>query len=108
MKIKNMKFNKFTDIENEGIVLLGAGGDQNEWIEGVTEMLFEDEIANSELPETVFDEAISLITSGGRNDLALTFNKGTLDLGKLAIWRLNFGNCSWISDYKVNYSNQHC
>jgi hypothetical protein len=28
-------------------------------------------------------------------------------MGKLAIWRLAFGNCSWISDYLVNYADQH-
>ncbi len=91
----------------EGIVLLGAGGDPYEWIYGVHDILYKNEIAVSGIEE-VFSEAFILTTSGGRTDIALVFAENNkLDLGKLAMWRLRFGDCSWISDYKVNYEHQH-
>jgi hypothetical protein len=40
-------------------------------------------------------------TSGGRTDFSsYTFNpKHKINIGKLAIWRLQCGDASWISDY---------
>ena len=88
----------------EGLVLLGAGGDLQEWVDGVTGMLNEQGIANGE----VFTQPTVLTTSGGRTDLALLFAEGAdLDIGRLAMWRLSFGDASWISDYVVNYEDQH-
>jgi len=49
-----------------------------------------------------------LKTSGGRTDLVLMFNNGdALNVGKLAMWRLRYGDASWVSDYIVNYAKQH-
>jgi len=51
---------------------------------------------------------LELTTSGGRVDLAFVFQEKTkIDMGKLAMWRLRFGDCSWITDYQINYANQH-
>ena len=33
--------------------------------------------------------------------------KSQLDIGKLAMWRLKFGDATWLSDYVVNYRDQH-
>jgi hypothetical protein len=27
-------------------------------------------------------------------------------MGKMAMWRIKFGDCSWLSDYIHNYKNQ--
>lgn len=87
----------------EGLVMLGAGGALQDWINGVTGLLVEEGIA----PEGYeFNDATYVNTTGGRTDLLLTFNPG-LDIGRLAIWRLAFGDCSWLSDYVVNYRTQH-
>lgn len=53
--------------------------------------------------------AYRLETTGGRIDLALVFNnkRDALNIGKLAIWRINFGDASWISDYLDNYYDQY-
>ena len=110
--VKPINFSRFEELSrrshSEGIVLLGAGGNTNEWIEGVSEMLFDEGIATTKSPSDLFRGAYILKTSGGRNDLALLFNKPfPADLGRMAMWRLRFGDCSWVSDYVVNYRKQH-
>jgi hypothetical protein len=85
MVISEVTFDKLPKAK-EGIVLMGAGGDLNEWVKGV----------------------IVLKTSGGRTDLLLVIpDSSTLQIGKLAMWRLRFGDASWLSDYKFNYADQH-
>ncbi len=95
----------FNDIsDNEGLVLLGCGGNLEEWESGVINILSTENIAN----KSDFTEAFSLITTGGRIDLVLPFSaENKINIGKLAIWRLTFGDCSWISDYLVNYRSHH-
>jgi hypothetical protein len=107
--IKEIKFSelKETHKESEGLVILGAGGDLNEWIDGITEELYKEKIVDSNKPSEHFD-FLSLKTSGGRTDLLFEFKKDSkIAIGKLAIWRLQFGDNSWLSDYFVNYSSQH-
>jgi len=108
---KEISFDEFksTVKDLEGLVLLGAGGDLNDWIKGVSNDLHEKEIAASDKPSDLWSAAYVLTTSGGRTDLALVFNtdKNALNVGKLAMWRLQFGDASWISDYLVNYAKQH-
>lgn len=110
MKISNVSYIDFLKktLKEEGIVLLGTGGDLNNWLTGVSKILCEEGIAPSSIPEDLFESAYLLETTGGRHDLALSFKSDSkLDPGKMAMWRLRFGNCSWISDYKVNYANHH-
>lgn len=114
MDIQNYSFADFKCFINndgdskEGIVLLGTGGDLNEWVNGVTKQLNEENIITVSLAEELFSNAIRLKTTGGRTDLALVFKDfDNIDMGKMAMWRLRFGDCSWISDYIPNYSNQH-
>ena len=110
---KSTAFNHFKDVIQrgnfEGIVLLGAGGNQDEWIKGITELLAKEEVVKVGIASDIFMGAYSLTTSGGRTDLALVFNtaKKNIDIGKMAMWRLRFGDTSWISDYLVNYADQH-
>ncbi|AEO93842.1 gp597 [Bacillus phage G] len=112
MNVKQIGFSEFNESMKEsngdGIVLLGAGGPADEWIDGVTGMLHDKGIVSSANPEEVWGEAFKLSTSGGRTDLALTFNsKMEFKMGMMAMWRIGFGDCSWISDYVVNYQDQH-
>ena len=109
LPIKKVDFQELAHIsrENEGLVLLGAGGDLNEWVDGITDMLHEQEIAVSSNPSQVWDGAYVTETTGGRTDLVLMFGTDTLKIGKLAMWRLAFGDASWLSDYVVNYRDQH-
>lgn len=94
--------------DSEGLVLLGAGGDPREWINGVFGIWQEEGLTTAQSPEEVFSDAYMLKTTGGRTDLVLPFSNGAkLAMGKLAMWRLRFGDASWISDYKDNYAGQH-
>ena len=109
MQVEEIPFKSFlNDAEGkEGIVLLGAGGDPQEWIDGVTDILNKEDIAKGTSNE-LWSKANLLTTTGGRTDIALTFNHNNgpkFDMGKMAMWRLRFGECSWISDYLVNYSS---
>lgn len=100
---------KFSDLEKqniEGIVLLGCGGNLDEWVNGVTEVLCEEGISTSKKPSDVWNQVFLLTTTNGRRDLVLS-GLQNVDIGKLAIWRIGFGDCSWVSDYLVNYRNQH-
>ena len=99
----------FHDIPNkEGIVIMGAGGDPSEWIDGIFNMWKEEGIAGGNSAADAFDGQLVLTTTGGRTDLVLPFKDGAdLNIGKMAMWRLRFGDCSWISDYKDNYAEQH-
>lgn len=109
----NIKVTNFDSVlsdakENDGIVLLGCGGELTDWVDGVTEILYDKGISKSKNPSDVWDRAEVIETTDGRIDLVLFFKRDHgLDIGKMAIWRLQFGGCSWVSDYVVNYSQQH-
>ncbi len=90
----------------EGLCFLGAGGEVKDWVDGVTMDLQKAGI----MPETLeFTEGYFREFSEGRRDLILIFPKVLdegpgLDIGRLAMWRLRWnGECSWLSDYIVNY-----
>lgn len=108
--MSEIQYKNFQELnKNEGLVFLGAGGNIQEWITGVTNSLFEAGIIKDAIPENIFSDFIVLTTTGGRTDLVMVFaqNGAKIEIGKLALWRLKFGDCSWISDYRVNYANQH-
>jgi len=109
LKIEPVIFDQFKSKvgRDEGIVLLGTGAPLQGWIDGVVEE-WQKEGYTTSPAEDLFSAVYKLTTSGGRTDLALVFARKTdLDFGKLAMWRLRFGDCSWISDYLDNYASQH-
>lgn len=103
-------FNDIKELSNndsEGIVLLGAGGNLTEWVNGITKMLNDENIVIGNVSQ-LWENIFQLTTSGGRTDLVMIMNPNIkFNIGKLAMWRLAFGNCSWVSDYVVNYADQH-
>lgn len=105
LTVQAIPFSKLPN--SEGIVLLGTGGDLQDWINGVTKELNKAGIVKG-TPSDIWEGAYQLTTTGGRIDLALPFKESAkFNIGKLAMWRLQFGDCSWISDYKDNYASQH-
>ena len=69
--------------------------------------LKEEGISKTDKPDELWNDVRILTTSGGRTDVMLTPKKGApIDIGKMAMWRIRFGDCSWISDYKDNYKEQ--
>ena len=105
--MNNISFQKAKSIieedKKEALVMLGAGGEIKDWVDGVAGSLIKESIA----PEGFkFNEWYTLHTTGGRIDLVLVLTED-IDIGKLAMWRLRFGDCSWLSDYIDNYRSQH-
>jgi hypothetical protein len=92
---------QFKDLKGtEGLVFLGCGGDLDEWGNGIKLMLPAD-------CQGIFGEFSLLISSGCRHDLVLPFLEGQDTPMSLIAWRVHFGDCSWISDYRVNYRDHH-
>jgi len=108
MKSKIISFDQFRNQfgKKEGLVCLGCGGKESEWINGLTKTLNEADIAKG-TSNKLWEGIYRLTSTGGRIDLAFVFkNNGKgFNIGKMAMWRLRFGSCSWISDYLVNYAS---
>lgn len=85
----------------EGMILQGCGGDIQEWVIGINELLTQEDIL---LEGTKFENVRSFFHEGSTN-LLFPFEDVKLDFGKLAIWRLRshgtFGG-TWPSDYVAN------
>lgn len=89
--------------KDEGIIFPGCGGDLNEWIEGVNQMLTEEGIL---LNGSTFSQ-VSVFKNEELTNLLFHFTEDVqIDLGKLAIWRIAthpHWNAKWLSDYVDNY-----
>lgn len=89
---------------NEGLVFQGCGGEPGQWLQGINEMLTQAGILlnNNEFVD------ISVFKHKGLTNILFDFNSiepGSLDMGKLAIWRLQNReklDAVWLSDYLVN------
>jgi hypothetical protein len=88
----------------EGLVLQGCGGDSAEWLDGVNAMLTDVGILRN---GAEFKE-IYVFEHNDLTNILFPFddmNPGTLDMGTLAMWRLQthdtFGG-TWLSDYMPN------
>jgi hypothetical protein len=90
-----------TKKHNEAIVFMGAGGEIQEWIDGISKILKEEEIM------TPGEDWYVMTTTDGRIELVMPLPAEKVNLGKLAIWKIKFGDGSWWSDYRVNYWGQH-
>ena len=88
---------------DEGLVIFGAGGDLQKWIDGIVEMWQGEDIFKG-TPDEAFTHAYK-IQKNDSTSLVLIFNPAAkFTMGKMAMWRLRFGNASWLSDYFVNYN----
>lgn len=79
----------------EGLVCYGAGGNIQEWYDGVLKMLHD----GGHMDKTASFDGAYLVKHGERQDLVLMLPEKGVNYGTLAIWRLRFGECSWLSDY---------
>lgn len=90
--------------DNEGLILQGCGGSLDEWVDGINDMLTESKIL---LDGTKFKaENCCAFENEGLTNLMFLFSEEVkLDVGKLAMWRLQthekFGG-KWLSDYVDN------
>lgn len=99
--------------DKEGIVCLGVSAPED-WIQGITNLWVDDDLVIKQPETDMYDPKVYfsgfylLATSGGRRDLVFIFKEDmSVDMSKLAMWRLRFGSCSWLSDYFVNYADNY-
>lgn len=85
----------------DGLILQGCGGDLKEWVDGINEMFTEAGI----LKDGSKFEGVSTFQYGELTCLLYSFEDVKLDIGKLAVWRLqtheDFGG-TWLSDFVPN------
>ncbi len=85
----------------DGLILQGCGGDLKEWVGGINEMFTEAGILKG---GSKFED-VSAFQYGELTCLLYPFEDVELDIGKLAMWRLqtheNFGG-TWLSDFVPN------
>ena len=88
--------------DQEGLVLQGCGGDPQEWLDGINQILTDEGILKK---GTGFEDAYTF-RHDGLTCMLFPFKQDMeLDMGKLAVWRLGthstFGG-TWLSDYVPN------
>ena len=88
--------------DQEGLVLQGCGGDPQEWLDGINQILADEGILKK---DDGFEDAYTF-QHDGLMCLLFPFKENMeLDMGKLAVWRLGthstFGG-TWLSDYVPN------
>ena len=97
--IKKEDLRKMKD--KEGLILQGCGGEPKEWLDGVNGVLTERKI----LQNGSKFENCSVFSNDGLTCILFPLDGVDIDMGKLAIWRLqthgNFGG-TWLSDYVPN------
>lgn len=87
--------------QQEGLVLQSCGGDLQEWVDGINEMLTEEGILRN---GSKFTDCSSF-EHDGLTCLLFPLKGVDIDASRLAIWRLRthdtFGG-TWLSDYVPN------
>ncbi len=110
MNINKTTIQDISNLKEFGMVVLGAGKPLNEWVEGISKILKEEKIVEQDV--NTFSGAATvegnILGKNGRTDLLLVFNKNSKpNIGKLAIWRLRFGDISWTEDFVTNYRKDY-
>lgn len=87
--------------EQEGLILQGCGGEAQEWLDGVNDLFTKENILQN---GSQFDTC-SVFKKDGLTCILFPFKGVELDIGRLAIWRLQthgtFGG-TWLTDYVDN------
>ena len=89
---------------SEGLVIQGCGGELQEWVDGINEMMTEAEILQN---GSKFTDCYSF-QHDGLTCILFPFKDMELDIGKLAMWRLQTHEMfsgTWLSDYVDNKLN---
>lgn len=88
--------------DKEGLVLQGCGGDLREWQDGINGLLTDEKLL---LDGTKFEDIYAFENEGVTNLIFPFGDNVKLDIGRLAMWRLQtygqFGG-TWLSDYVEN------
>ena len=100
--MKDITLDELKTMRNrEGLIIQGCGGDPQEWIDGIQNLLTTEEIL---LDGDIFKDVFRF-ENEGVTCLLFDFRDTKLNVGKLAAWRLSthesFGG-TWLSDYLDN------
>ena len=102
MSIKRIDVRDLLEYEGkEGLIIQGCGGDPQEWVDGINDMLTKQEIL---LKGTKFEnENCAVFDNEGSTCILFQFTEGiNLDVGKLAMWRIgthrDLGG-TWLTDF---------
>ena len=81
----------------EGLICLGTGGDLEEWVEGINEMMVEENVTTN---KKVFTD-IYAFEDGETTNLLFLFpeTKSEFNVSRLAMVRLQYDWMKWLSDY---------
>lgn len=88
--------------DREALILQGCGGEPQEWLDGINDLFTNEGIL---LNGTRFQDC-SVFQHGGRTCILFPLEGVDLNIGKLAIWRIqshDFYGGTWLSDYIPNY-----
>lgn len=87
--------------DSEGLILQGCGGELDDWVTGINELFTKEGIL---LDGDAFQD-VATFENDGRINLLFNMDGVKLNIGKLAMWKLqthqNFGGY-WLSDYVPN------
>lgn len=86
---------------SEGLILQGCGGDLDEWVTGINDLLTQEGIL---LDRDTFKD-VSVFEHDGHTNLLFNMDNVRLDVRKLAMWRLQTHSQLggyWLSDYVPN------
>ena len=89
--------------EEDGLILQGCGGDPQEWVDGINDLFTKENIL---LSGSRFQaDNVAAFHHDGLTNLYFPFEGVELNIGRLAMWRLQthseFGG-TWLSDYVPN------
>jgi hypothetical protein len=102
MKINSITLSDLRHMNGkEGLILQGCGGEIKEWMDGINKMLTDKGIL---LDNTKF-ENVSVFENDGVTCILYPFEEVHLDIGKLAMWKLQSYTAfagTWLSDYVEN------
>ena len=103
MSIKNITPDDLRQMQDqEALILQGCGGEPQEWLDGINDLFANEGIL---LNGTRFQDC-SVFKHGGRTCILFPFEGVELNIGRLAMWRIqthgNYGG-TWLSDYIPNY-----
>lgn len=102
VEIKEITTDDLRQMSNrEGLIIQGCGGDLQVWVDGINDLLTIENV----LRNGTRMEHVSAFTHEGVSCLLFHLEDADVDVGKLAIWRLqthgSFGG-TWLSDYVPN------
>lgn len=88
------------EFEGEGLVCLGCGGNLNEWVDGVNNIMLSQNVTSH---PKIFGDAIHFEYEGLTNLLfPFPTDSDDFNVSRLAIVRLHYDWMKWWSDYKDN------